>query len=448
MPNAADVSVSLLIIDDDHDSLEQLSDELAQPGLEILVASDAKTGLDIACRCRPRIVLATPQPNGQETLERIAEMDYNAHAISLPTHYSGEREHRDKPIPLEELRARVARLAREVRRRRALRLDESRPEPDFEGIVGRSPLMRETFSRVRRIAPFYRAVLIMGKTGTGKRLVARALHRLSPVSKERYAILKCSAVDDTVFEGELFGDAATDRPGLFELADGGTVYLDEIEDMPLAIQAKFLRMLESQEVQRAGSLKSRKTNVRVIASTTRDLRTLVAEKRFREDLYHRLSMVEIRLPRLADRREDLPLLQRHFIARFAAEYGKEIPGFSHAAHILLSLHSWPGNVRELENVIGSAAMMTDGGMIDIADLPLYLQTDTAQRTDLYPSTCRNAETLYDHERQVMAGALEAAGGNQSKAASLLRIGSEALRYKLRKHKPGATEASLRVVSGN
>jgi len=230
--------------------------------------------------------------------------------------------------------------------------------------------------RVRRVAPHYRAVLIAGETGTGKDLIARALHRLSPAASGRYVVLNCSAVVETLFESELFGHvkgsftgATHDKPGLFEYADGGTLFLDEIGDMPLATQAKLLRVLQDQEVQRVGALNARKVDVRVVAATNHDLRAAVEKKRFREDLYYRLSMVEIQVPRLAERKEDLPLLQRHFVALFAAQYGKELRGLTHQAQIRLSQHSWPGNVRELENVIGHAAMMSTSDMVDVQDFP-------------------------------------------------------------------------------
>jgi len=255
-------------------------------------------------------------------------------------------------------------------------------------------------------------------------------------------VLNCSAVVETLFESELFGHvkgsftgAVSDKPGLVEHAHGGTLFLDEIGDMPLGTQAKLLRVLQNQEVQRVGSLTARKVDVRVIAASNRDLRIAIAEKRFREDLYYRLSMVEIPIPRLADRKEDLPLLQRHFISRFAGQYGKEIHGLTHRAQIVLSLHSWPGNVRELENVIGHASMMVMGDMIDLQDLPPYLRSPAKPGEPGVPPLPDKSEvgTLEEQERLLIIQALEAAGGNQSQAARLLRIGRDALRYKLKKH---------------
>jgi DNA-binding NtrC family response regulator len=455
MSNTVDSAVSLLIIDDNPSSLELLSNALAQPGLEILTASDPEDGLDIACSRHPQIVLTDlvmPNLSGLDVLDRIMELDPATDVILMTAHYSSESaveaikkgasDYLNKPISVAALRERVGKLIEEVRKRqRTLNLeDELRASSEFEGIVGRSPLMWEMFSRIRRVSGHYRAVLITGGTGTGKDLAARALHQLSPVSSGRYVVLNCSAVVETLFESELFGHvrgsftgATHDKPGLFEHAHGGTLFLDEIGDMPLATQAKLLRVLQNQEVQRVGALSARKVDVRVVAATNHDLRALIAEKRFREDLYYRLSMVEIQVPRLAERKEDLPLLQRHFITRFAAEYKKEVRGLTRRAQIRLSQHSWPGNVRELENVLGHAAMMSVGDTIDVEDLPAYLHAGAEHAEQAAALLVPSVGSLREHERRLIVRALEVSGGNQSKAARSLRIGRDALRYKLRKH---------------
>ncbi len=434
--------VSLLVIDDNPGSVELVSAAVAQSGLEILTASDPEEGLDLFRKWRPQIVLTDlmmPRLTGMEVLERIMEVDPATDVILMSAHYStesaveavkkGASDYLNKPVSIGPLRARIASLVEEVRKRqRALQLeDELRTTSEFEGIVGRSPQMWEMFWRIRRVAPHYRSLLITGETGTGKDLVARALHRLSPVAAGRYVVLNCSAVVETLFESELFGHvkgsftgATNDKPGLFEYAHGGTLFLDEIGDMPLATQAKLLRVLQSQEVQRVGSLTARKVDVRVIAATNHDLRAAVAEKRFREDLYYRLSMVEIETPRLADRKEDLPLLQRHFVARFAAQYGKAIRGITHRAQIRLSQHSWPGNVRELENVIGHATMMATSDMVDAPDLPRYLHAP--EQADEQTAAVRPADgTLAEVERTHIIHVLRETGGVVSAAAIRLDV---------------------------
>jgi DNA-binding NtrC family response regulator len=458
MSEARKPAISLLIIDDNPGSLEMLSTALAQPGLEILTASDPEEGLDLVHRHRPQIVLTDlvmPHLTGLEVLERIVEFDPSIDVILMTAHYAtesaveaikkGATDYLNKPISIATLRERVGKLLDEARRRQhALRLeDELLASSEFEGIIGRSPLMWDLFSQIRRVAPHYRSLLVTGPTGAGKDLIAQAIHRRSPANAGRYAVLNCSAVVETLFESELFGHvrgsftgATADKPGMFEHAHGGTLFLDEIGDMPLNTQAKLLRVLQNQEVQRVGSLSTRKVDVRVIAATNHDLRALIREKRFREDLYYRLSMVELRVPPLAERREDLPLLERHLLSKFAAQYKKEIRGLTHRAQILLALHNWPGNVRELENVLGHASMMTMGDTIDIQDLPAYMNPSSEAAKE--SSALEQGGTLDEQERILIIRALEAAGGNQSQAARALRIGRDALRYKLKKHNLEAT----------
>jgi DNA-binding NtrC family response regulator len=447
-------AVSLLVIDDNPGSVELLSNALAQPGLEILTASNPEEGLNLFRNRRPQVVLTDlvmPRMSGMEVLERIVEIDPATDVILMSAHYStesaveavrkGASDYLNKPVSIDPLRERIGRLVEEVRKRqRALQLeDELRATSEFEGIVGRSPLMWEMFWRIRRVAPHYRALLIAGETGTGKDLIAQALHRLSPVASGRYVVLNCSAVVETLFESELFGHvkgsftgATTDKPGLFEHAHGGTLFLDEIGDMPLATQAKLLRVLQNQEVQRVGALNARKVDVRVIAATNHDLRTAVAEKRFREDLYYRLSMVEIQAPRLADRKEDLPLLQLHFVARFTAQYGKQVRGLTHRAQIRLSRHSWPGNVRELENVIGHAVMMTTSDLVDAQDLPAYLHASSEQPEQAAAAPVPNGGTLAEMEREYILQVLRETGGVVSAAAIRLDVPRTTLNAMMRK----------------
>jgi DNA-binding NtrC family response regulator len=260
-------------------------------------------------------------------------------------------------------------------------------------------------------------------------------------------VVNCSAVVETLFESELFGHvkgaftgATADKVGLVEHANNGVLFLDEIGDMPLGTQAKLLRTIQNQEVQRVGSLQSRKINLRVIAATHRDLRSMMRDGKFREDLYYRLSMVELRVPSLAEHKEDLSLLIRHFINKFSTQFSKPVRGISRRAGIVLSRYDWPGNVRELENAIGHACMMVMGDTIDVADLPEYLRGESVRESSgsVAGSISGSVPMLDDSvlessERRLIEDALARSSGNQSEAARLLRIGRDALRYKMKKY---------------
>jgi DNA-binding NtrC family response regulator len=457
--NSSHNPVTLLIIDDNPGSLEFLSSALAREGLRVLTASDPEEGLDLVYTHRPQVVLTDlvmPNMTGLDVLERVVDFDPTIDVVLMTAHYTtetaveairkGAADYLNKPISLAVLRDRVGRLIDGAfARQRFLQAEaDLEQSAQFEGMLGRSPQMWEMFSRIRRVAPHYRAALIAGETGTGKELVAQALHKLSP-AKGRFVVLNCSAVVETLFESELFGHvkgaftgADRDKTGLFEHASGGTMFLDEIGDMPLATQAKLLRVLQNQEVLKVGSLTPQRVEVRVIGATNKDLRTAIAEKQFREDLYYRLSMVEIRTPRLVERMEDLPLLARHFVAKFARQYGKHVRGLTQRAQMVLARHSWPGNVRELENVIGHACMMTMGELIDAGDLPeLRPSTPQAVQDQPIPSGAamdHDANRSFDQmEKQLVTEALARAEGNQSKAARQLKIGRDALRYKMKKY---------------
>lgn len=454
-------SVKLVAIDDTPTSLELVSESLQQEGLTIFTSTDPEEGLDLVFQEHPQIVLldlVMPKLSGLDVLERIVEFDPAIDVILMTAHYTtetaveaiqkGASDYLNKPISIPALRSRVEKLLADVRQRqRALELDSELLETSrFEGMIGRSPLMWDLFARIRRVAPHYRSALITGPTGTGKDLVAKALHNLSPAGSGRFVTCNCSAVVETLFESELFGyvkgaftGAAGDKMGLMEFAHGGTLFLDEIGDMPLSTQAKLLRALQNQEVTRVGSVTPRKVDVRVIAATNRDVQDLIAQKQFREDLYYRLAMVELRTPALAERREDLPLLEKFLLDRFATQFNKDIRGLTRRAQIVLARHSWPGNIRELENVLGHACMMAISDMIDVEDLPASLRH--SERTlgasagnSHEPDQAGDSAVSFDeHEKGLLADALERASGNQSEAARMLRISRDRLRYKMAKY---------------
>jgi DNA-binding NtrC family response regulator len=444
-------SAKLLAIDDDAQGLEFIKDVLAHSGVEILTANDPQTGLRIFKQSRPQIVLldlVMPGVRGLEMLESILATDPGTDVILMSAHHStesaveaiqkGAADYLNKPIDVDKLRLRIAQLLSDAAiRQKTYQLEHQLLDAcQFEGIVGRSPLMLEVFAKTRRVAPHFRTLLVTGATGTGKELVAGALHRLSPVASGRFAVCNCSAIAETLVESELFGyvrgaftGATQDKVGVFEYADRGTVFLDEIGELPLASQAKLLRVLQNHEVQRVGSPATRAVDVRVIAATNRNLRSMVNEGSFREDLYYRLTMVNIMLPRLADRREDMPLLQNYFLEKFATEFKKPLKGITRRAQMRMSSYSWPGNVRELENVIGHACMMVDGPAIDIGDL-----ADPLRSVPPGDAVGQDESLLSLKELQMrhVFRVLELAGGNKLQAAKILGI-SRATIYQLLTH---------------
>lgn len=443
----------LVVIDDDPKNLKLVQFILADEGLEIHTADDPQNGMELIHRLRPEVVLldlVMPGVQGMEMLERIVEFDPAIDVILITGHYStesaveaiqkGASDYFPKPLSVEKLQHTIRQLVEDAKRRqRGLKLENDLLENfEFEGMVGRSPLMLDLFSKIRRIAPHFRTVLVSGATGTGKELVARAIHRSSPVHAGPLVALNCSAISETLAESELFGHvkgaftgAQQDKIGIFEYAHGGTAMLDEIGEMPLAMQAKLLRVLQNQEIQRVGSPAVRKVDVRVVAATNRDLSEMVAQRKFREDLYFRLCMVELKVPSLAERLQDLPLLEQHFLKHFAAQYNKPISGLTRRAQTALARYSWPGNVRELENVFGQVCMMTESDVIDIRDLPERVCNSS-------PAQNRQSESLLSmdqverlHARRV----LDHAGGNKARAAQLLGISRTHLYELLKKSGP-------------
>ena len=438
-PAAQQQPIKLVVIDDDPQNLKMVQFVLADEYLEIHASSDAERGLDLIRRTHPQVVLldlVMPGVHGMEMLEKILDFDPGIDVILMTGYYStesaveaiqkGASDYLPKPLSTEKLQERIHQIADEAKRRqRSLRLDNDLLENfAFEGMVGRSPLMLDLFSKIRRIAPHFRVVLVTGATGAGKELVAKALHTLSNAKGGPFVALNCSSISETLAESELFGHvkgaftgADQNKVGAFEYADGGTAVLDEIGEMPLPMQAKLLRVLQNQELQRVGSPAPIKVDVRVVGVTNRDLVALVKQGKFREDLYFRLCMVELRVPSLTERLEDLPLLQRHFLQHFAAEYNKPISGLTRRAQAALAQYRWPGNVRELQNVIGHACMMTESEFIDVRDLPEAMIANKADRNTGSDALLSIRELDRLHARHVV----ERVGGNKVKAAEILGI---------------------------
>jgi two-component system response regulator HydG len=432
----SDPVYSVLVIDRDVAVSEQVGRALLGLPAAVLRASDCAEGMSFYRRFLPQMVFIDSEFDdiqvplqdlfaGDSALEVVLMKDRCTEADALDAAARGASDLLSKPLDPSKLRQFVAGVIAQAETRRHTReLDNALLEAfQFQGMVGRSPRMLEVFSRVRRVAPLFQTALITGPTGTGKELVAKALHNLSPRSHEKFVVCNCSALTETLLESQLFGHvkgaftgAVLDRVGLFEYANRGTLLLDEIAELPLAAQAKLLRVLQNQELQRVGSPITRTVDVRVIAATNNDVRDLASKGRFREDLFYRLSMIEIRLPTLAERREDLPLLQQHFLRYFSTKYGKELRGISRRAQIFLNRHPWPGNVRELENVIGNACIMSQGKIVSEADLPEAIRAPmpTSDKTVGFM-------TLEEVQAHHLEYALKLVGGNKARAAEILGV---------------------------
>ena len=338
-----------------------------------------------------------------------------------------------KAIERESLRNEVARLSEELG---ALR--------GADGVVGHSAALREVVAMARKVARHPSTVLITGESGTGKELIARLVHSSSPRASATFVAVNCAAIPDALLESELFGHArgaftgaAQERTGLFEEANGGTIFLDEIGELPLALQVKLLRVLQEGEIRRVGDNAARSVDVRVVAATSRDLEAEVAAARFRADLYYRVNVVRLHLPALRERREDVAELARHFASANATRLKMPAPSISPAAIKALLEYDWPGNVRELENVIERALVLTDDARIDVAQLPNDVTRRDAASPNGKPSALgedlsvkRRTESL---ERELIAQALERTSGNRTRAAQLLDLSHRALLYKIREY---------------
>ncbi len=349
-----------------------------------------------------------------------------------------------KPLNMKEFRVAVQRAAESTRLRRInlelqRRLDE---RFGFEGVIGNSPQMHSLVERLKRIAPTDAAVLIQGETGTGKELVAQALHQNSPRKSKPFVALNCAALSENILESELFGhvkgaftDATSDRVGKFEYANGGTLFLDEVGDMPMATQIKLLRVLENGEITRVGSNDSIKVNVRLISATNRDLKESLESGSFRRDLYHRLKVVTIRIPNLRQRSSDIPVLIDHFLKMFSKKHGKKIKGVTQEARRRLFAYDWPGNVRQLRNAIESMVVVDFDELLDVDDLPEEMteRDEVAEPTAGATLARLVGKPMAEVERLFIAETLQAASGNREEAAKMLGIGERTLYRKIKEY---------------
>ena len=445
---------TILVIDDEASQREAVGGYLRKRGFTVLQADNGRRGLGILQGQVVDLVitdLRMPELDGMGVLEAARQTNPNIGVVLVTAFGSvdgavdamqeGAFHYLEKPIDLDELDEIVDRA---LERSHLVSENELLRErigggAQFGGIIARDPAMEEALNVVARAAPSRATVLVRGESGTGKELVARAVHDASPRADKPFVGVNCAALNKGLIESELFGHekgaftGATDRRvGRFEQASGGTLFIDELAEIPAEVQVKLLRVLQERKIERVGSGTEIEVDVRLIGATHRDLQGLVADGGFREDLFYRLNVVSVQLPPLRSRKRDIPVLVEHFIARYAEENAKTIEGVSKEAMDLLMRYVYPGNVRELQNIIERAVVMARGDVVTKNDLSLEGQ-EMQSAAESLPSATTLSEQVEDLEKKAIAEALQQANGIQSRAADILGLTERNLRYKLKKY---------------
>jgi DNA-binding NtrC family response regulator len=455
-PTLAQIAkLRVLIVDDEEHARDGLNDLLQAWGYETALAPDGRIAFEMAKRFQPHVVLSDlvmPELDGMGLLAQLAEEKLTPaiSVIILSAHGNidtaveaikkGAYDFLTKPVDVVRLRILLENLAKraQVDQEMLSLRDKVRRLGTFSNLNGSTPRMKTIFKQIQVIAPTTASVLITGESGTGKELVAKAIHHQSKRKDKPYIALNCAAIPETLLENELFGHekgaftgAIAQDLGCFELADGGTIFLDEIGEMPPDMQTKLLRVLENGTFRRIGGKKEIQVDVRVIAATNRNLEETVEEGGFREDLFYRLNVFGIKLPPLRERSEDIPLLAQTFIEEFNLKTDRLVKGMSRDAMNVIKKYSWPGNVRELKNVIERAVIVCQQDYIDVADLPENLTSKASKAPTV---EFRLGQTMEDVERDFLFHTINFVDGNKTKAAKMLNISLKTLHNKLAKYK--------------
>jgi two-component system response regulator HydG len=448
-----DQQIRVLVVDDDAPHAEAVAESLERVGYECAIATSGREALGLIEEQTFDIILTDLIMEGVGGLEVLAKAKRelpDAEVVILTAHntvktavtamQAGATTYLTKPLDINELRTVADKVSQTQRLARSnLELQRQLNERfGFEGVVGNSPLMHAVVARLRQIAPTSATVLITGESGTGKELVAKALHNNSPRRYKPFVPLNCAALSENILESELFGHirgaftgADRERKGWFEHANGGTLFLDEVGDIPLSTQVKLLRALESGEIVRVGTNEPVKVNVRLISATNRDLNEAIAAGAFRQDLFHRLKVISVKLPPLRQRREDIPLLIDFFLKEYTASHGKTVTSITPAARKVLMAHSWPGNVRELKNAIESLVVIDSDGVLDVDDLTEELQAVSPTGEVVAGGSSSLVGHSLEEIEKYYVETLKMTSGNREEAARILGIGERTLYRKLK-----------------
>ena len=447
----------ILIVEEDREHAEAVAEGLRKEGHACRAVETVAEAVESLHTRQPDVILADHEladpATGTDLLAESARLAPDGEVVLMTTDPDVARTLRikregpgrifellTKPVTLDDIRTAIAGAAKQAKRNRASRAFKEQAERrfEFEGLVTGNDHMMRIIRMVRRVADSKLTVLILGESGTGKELVARALHRHSPRSRKAYRAINCAGLNENLLESELFGHvkgaftgAVTDRKGLFEVVDSGTLFLDEVGDMPLPMQAKLLRTLENGEILPVGSNEIRQVDVRVVAATRRDLREMVEKGEFRDDLFYRLNQAAIRIPPLRERRDDIPLLIEHFLKEATEVHNTTVDTISPVAVRKLSNFRWPGNARELRSAIDQMVVLANGPQIDVDDLPEHVRGSTDIVLASAPSTA--GLTMEQMEKTHIANTLKLTGGNREKTAKMLGIGARTLYRKLREY---------------
>ena len=446
--SVADERERILVVDDAPETLELIQRNLTDEGYRVLTAPGVAEAIRVLDSTAVDLIitdLKMPKVSGLSLVQHVRE-NLKDTEIMMITGYptiqgaveavkTGSREYLTKPFTDDELLSAVRRILEILHARRNSQTVPAQPPSSFGGLIGESAAMREVSRAITKAATVKVTVLVLGESGTGKELAARAIHYSSQRASAAFVPVNCGSIPENLLESELFGHvkgaftgARESRAGFFQTADGGTIFLDEIGDTSLVMQSKLLRVLQNGEIYMVGSSRPQQVDVRVLAATNKDLQKLVKNGVFREDLFFRLNVLTISLPPLRERDDDILQLAFRFISKFAEELGRPVPRFSDKALEVLKNYSWPGNVRELENLVQRLAIMTEGDLIDVPDLP------SAMRYSLAPEMGLN-RTLAEVEAEHIRNVLGSVGGNKTRTAGILGIDRKTLREKLKNNGP-------------